>query len=181
MSTTSNWVNTAGGAWDVSANWSGSVVPNSTSADAVIAASGSYTVTLLSTETITLDALTLDDSGATLTLAGSLDFAGAANTVMLEAGTLAITSTGMLRSGTIDQAGGTLALNGGTFDAVTVLGSLTFGAGQALSVEGGLTVETASGTSPGTIALTGSNDTLSILDAETLSNLTLDLGSNGGD
>lgn len=140
-----NWTNTAGGNWNVAANWSPSQVP-STNDTALITNAGNYTVTLNTDPTIAGLILggisgtqTLATSGNTLTLNGegtvnangSLNLSG---TTPLS-GTNRLTLAGVItwRYGAIDTnvvvnvvAGGQVLISsGGTKYAKLLYGSLT--------------------------------------------------------
>jgi hypothetical protein len=153
--------------------------------------SNTGSITIASTGTlgvaglVTLSELTgITNSGGTLLVDGS-------GTLGLGGGTVDIATTGLfsdvvvdgeLSDGTVKLAGGGIALaNGATLDDVTWQGSLTFASSTNVFVTGGLKVETATGGVPGSIDMTAGNDTLSVLDSETLNNATLNFGSTGGD
>ncbi len=119
----------------------------------------------------------IDNSGGEIGIGGTLDLGG---------GTLALAPggpfsdlllSGTVRGGTIAPAGGKLAVQSGTFDAVTYAGRLdlsALGTLATLDVVNGLSVQA------GTVDVTGAGDTLQFLDSETLDHLTLNLGSAAG-
>jgi hypothetical protein len=104
---------------------------------------------------------------------GTLDIApGTANSNVLLTGTLA--------DGTLQMAGGLFAVSNGTLDGITVRGLLDLSPYASVTyVEGGLTVQTATGGNPGTIALTGQSSQLIFLDSETLDNVNITFGNTG--
>ena len=85
---------------------------------------------------------------------------------------------GGVADGTVmPDGGGTLALeNGATLDAVTWVGSLAVATGSTLNLTGGVTVETAGGTTPGAIDVTNAAAKLVLLDIEPTTGDTIDLG-----
>src|SRR5271169_6696639 len=62
-----SWTNTAGGSWSTASNWSKGTVPSS-SEEVCITASGTYTVTMGSTASTTVKALTIGGTSGTQTL-----------------------------------------------------------------------------------------------------------------
>src|SRR5580693_1653954 len=120
--TTSDWNVSTSGDWSDASDWSGGV-PNSSSDDAVIAKSGTYTVTIGSSESFTVGSVTLNDANATLEIDGTLNLA---NTLTLTEGTLNLTGT--IDGGTIDTASGTFtASSGADLKGVTVDGTINVG------------------------------------------------------
>ncbi len=95
------WLSGTSGAWDNEDNWSPTGVPGA-SDDAVIAAPGVYLVTL---GTVTVNDLTVDDSGAVLQAFGSLavnnDLVVTAGTLLAQGGlfTTDFTNTGVVTVG----------------------------------------------------------------------------------
>ena len=129
----------------------------------------------------TADSLTLDGFGGNLLIAGTLGFAGTLDTIDVMTGTLSL--TGLIQGATILPGAGAVDLgNGGTLSGVTYQGVLALtGLDQTLFIQGGLTLETAAGGTPGTIDLSGASDSgISILDSETLDNATLNFGTGNG-
>jgi hypothetical protein len=97
--------------------------------------------------------------------------------VVVDGGLFEVAGNGTLVNATVTfQAGSTMVLeSGGTLDAVTWQGTLSFFyPGTTLDIEGGLTVETATGGSPGVIDMIDAESTINILDVETLNTATLD-------
>jgi hypothetical protein len=165
------------GDWTDSDQWSAGV-PTSTS-DALITAAGTYVVTISASDITAAQTVTLDDSGATLQIVGTLT----TDTVTLTAGAVEIDGT--LQNATVALDGGTVSFGQSavaSFSAVTWTGgALDLGTGSAeLLVTNGLTVQGPGGT-PGTITLDGSFSTLSVEDDETLSAVTINVGSATGD
>ncbi len=113
-----NW-NGGSGGWGTIANWTGGV-PNSTTADATIAAAGTYTVMVESAKTYTVDSVTLANSTAVLDIAGTLDLAGTLALLDLSSGTLDI--AGLVSGGTVDlNNGNTVVAAGGTINAAQLV------------------------------------------------------------
>ncbi len=159
-------------------NWSPSGVPGSADT-AIIAASGSYVVTIDSSQSV--HAVTLDSANATLSvLSGSaLDLTGSNAALTVSAGSFDL--AGDLNGGTVTAAGGVLEFEtSATLDGVTWQGTLTFRANEGLFVTGGLLLESAAGSSPGSIDLSAGNDQLHVLDSETLNHAILNFGALGG-
>jgi hypothetical protein len=149
--TTYTWTNTSGGSWSSAANWSpAGGPPNSSSDQAIIDTSGSYTITVDAGQTYGLDKLTLNAVGVTLSVAGQLNIEGVDHAVSISAGTLQLSARGTLSTSAdvTVGAGGTLDVNGTT----QIIGSLT-GPGTVLLGEGALVVGVgdASSTFVGTI------------------------------
>ena len=90
-------------------NWNPNGAPNASTAVATITVPGTYTVTIANSESFTIGTLTLNNSLATLNIAGTLTIA---NTLVLDAGTVAVSGT--INGGVIETYGGSLSGNGGT-------------------------------------------------------------------
>jgi hypothetical protein len=112
------WTNTAGGNWNVAANWSPNGVPGGTDS-AAITVTGGYTVTINDTE-----------SAGTLTL-GASSGDGTVQTLNVSASTFTMNnaSTGTAQ-GTLSVTGGTLAGTG----ALAIAGPLNWTGGAISSV-----------------------------------------------
>jgi hypothetical protein len=122
---TVTWTNTAGGNWNVAANWSPKQVPGATDT-AVITNSGTYTITLSDNESVNTLALggisgtqTLNISGGTFILNGSgsgngLSVLSISGGTFTGAGVLALTGQLNWTGGTI---GGVVQFNGGSFSS----------------------------------------------------------------
>lgn len=181
--TNASWAKSASGDWSVAANWAGGIVPGlagtTSSADsATFGVAGPFTATVAATSPWSIGSVLIGATGATL-LVGSGGLA-VSSAVTLNAGTLLL--GGMLTGGTVAQAGGTLAVQAGSFSAglnsVTVDGTLDLsGTGLQLKLIGANQFLNASGTGPGRILLTGGGTTLSIGDTATLAGLALTFGS----
>ncbi len=105
-------------------------------------------------------------------VSGALDLGGGSLAVGQTIGALSL--TGALRDGTIAAVPGAVTVQGGTFDAMTIDGTLDLASlGGALAIERGLTVL------GGSIAITGAAATLTVLDSETLDGLAITLGDGG--
>jgi len=89
----------------------------------------------------------------------------------------------VISGGTVLASGGSLVTQGGTLSGVTSQGVLALaGYYQSLSAEGGLTLQTAAGGSPGNIDLSADYYSgISMLDSETPDNATLTFGGGYGD
>ena len=175
--TTYTWRISASGNWNTGGDWIPAGPPNSDTADAVIKTVGTHVVSISDGHAFTANQLTLDGADTTLKLAsgGTLTLAGTTAALVLNAGTFVL--DGLLQDGTV-EAGGATAQLGGTLDGVTWLGPLTFGAGDALTVVGGLTVKTAAGGSPGIIDMSAGGDTLALTSDETLDNAILNFSGS---
>lgn len=121
---TFTWTNTSGGDWAVPSDWNTGTVPSSDTAVAVIpGANSSYTVTLGSGDNEIINALTLGDfshaAGPTLSIGGTLTFAGSSPSLTFESGALQIASGGVLDGqgvlGTGPQGFGVSIVNNGAF------------------------------------------------------------------
>jgi hypothetical protein len=127
------WKNGASGNWGTAGDWLGGTVANSAIADVTIAGTGSK-VTIASGISYTVDSVTLGTGSAALTIAGTLDFAGASDALVLQTGVLDVTGT--LIGAHISRTGGTLTLSDATLDGVSYSGTLdVFGYGNVLYVE----------------------------------------------
>ncbi len=105
-------------------------------------------------------------------VAGALDLGGGSLAVGQTIGGLSL--SGALRDGTLAAGPGALTVQGGTFDAMTIAGTLDLaGLGGALAIERGLSVQ------GGSIAISGAAATLTVLDSETLNGLAITLGNGG--
>jgi fibronectin-binding autotransporter adhesin len=135
--TTFTWSNPSSGDWTVPADWGATSFPNSTTAIAVIALAGSYTVSLAGTDpAITVGGLSITDTSAEL----SITNAGSANVVdgnLLNAGTLGVAQGGSLTvSGNLTSTGA-LLWDGDTYSGeggslLTVTGTLTNSGGISI-------------------------------------------------
>ena len=175
--TSYTWTSGKKGSWGTAADWAGGTVANSATADVTIAGTGSN-VTIGSSNSYTVDSLTLDSGAPQLTIAGTLDFAGATNQLSLQSGLLDITGT--LIGATIAQTGGTLTFIGSTWDNITDESPLNLTAASAdLYLEGTDAFTGAAGTGPGTINLTGNGAALYTDDNFALNDATLNFGGAG--
>ena len=122
--------------------------------------------------TVAIDG-TLANAGSTLQLKPG----GALTSLTLEGGTLS--------GGTLSLAGGTLLTRAGTqlstLDGVIVQGTLNLGlpqpgAAAPLQLRDNVVFEGAGGTGPGSIVLTGQNQSIVVGDSETLGNVAVSLG-----
>lgn len=145
-----SWQNAVSGAWATPADWGG-VLPGPGD-EAILAANGTYTVTVNTQEAPIAD-LFLETPGTTLAegAAGGLTLSGVAN---LEAGTLALRGANSISQ--INQSGGVLQLYNGVSGVGTILASAgeltgmnTSTLGSTLWVSdifgGGYTVDAATG------------------------------------
>ena len=119
---TISWVGGNGNNWDTAANWSPSTVPGS-SDEAVIAASGNFTVAI--TNSISVGSIAINNGGASLSVSGSGVTVSVATTVT-NVGTV------LLQSGAAFSTGGDLTNSGSLY--VNNAGS----GGASLSVGGTL-------------------------------------------
>ena len=170
------------GDWGEATKWTGGV-PDGTTADALIDAAGTYGVTVAAAESFTVRNLTLDDPGATLSVAGTLNLTNRFN---LDAGTLAL--SGSIVAGTIAANGALTRFDGGTLDHVRWLGTMDLSPVTAnppnantLTVTNGLKVLDAAGTGPGLIYFRDTSyypivptPTLNFSGTQTLDNVTID-------
>ncbi|MBV9758180.1 MAG: Hint domain-containing protein, partial [Alphaproteobacteria bacterium] len=120
----------------------------------------------------------IDNAGGAVKLGGTLDLGGATLSDAPGGAFVDLVLAGTVRDGTLVSAGGTLAAQGATFDAMTYAGTLdlsALGTATTLAVADGITV------TGGTIAVTAAGDTLQVLDSETLDGLRLNLGAPGGE
>jgi hypothetical protein len=127
--TSYSW-NGGSGGWGTISNWSGGI-PNSATADATIAAAGTYTVTVENAKTYTVDSVTLNDATAILDVAGTLDLAGSLALMNIDSGTLEL--AGLVSGGTIDLNNNVLIAAGGTISKTT---SFSQGGGGFINLNG---------------------------------------------
>jgi hypothetical protein len=176
---TNQWIGVSGD-WSTPSDWSADAVPGP-SDDAVIAAPGSYTVTVTTPQAV--GSVLLDDPGAILDISTTTSFSPS---IEVQSGTLEIDRLATLANGgSLDvQSDGTLFINAGTIEGgsliinqggtlessdfgadkgdssklqnVTVFGGLTLNSG-ALALTGNTTIENSDGTGPGAITLNGSS------------------------
>ncbi|MGD0867656.1 MAG: hypothetical protein ABSA49_19100, partial [Rhizomicrobium sp.] len=169
--TTSTWNVAANGDWSDASDWSGGV-PNSSTATATIAESGTYIVDIAPTETFSVGSITLDDPHAVLEIDGTLNLAG---TITQTAGNVALSGT--INGGTIDTGSYALYSADGTLNGVSVDGTINFNAIQtSLALPDGLSMHGAGGTGNGTIDMIQYCDL--IVDG-TISNATINAGFGG--
>ncbi len=180
-----SWAAAKSANWTVAANWSPSGVPTISTA-ATIAIAGKYTVTIAAAATA--HSLTINNAtasvadNASLTLAGALTLTAGTFTLgaaeVLSGGTLSAGSTGVyVWNGT----GNYNATSSGTLSGDTFQGTLNLNATDAgLAISNGFSLTGAGGTGAGVINLTGDDAYLYIQDNETLSNGTLNIGTNTG-
>ena len=173
--TNSTWNVSTSGDWSDASDWSGGV-PNSSTATATIAKSGTYTVDIGSTETFSVGSITLNDTNATLEVDGKLDLA---KTLTLTAGDLLLTGT--ISGGTINTGNGTFTVNGGTLSGVAIDGTIDMAgsASSTLTVSGGLTMAGAAGTGDGTVSLTGLYDSLNFSGSQKISSAIINIANDG--
>jgi len=156
--TTYTWQSGTSGDWATSADWNPSGFPDSDTAAALIAAAGiGYTVTIAAGESDIVNQVTLGNlvsgvgqAAPTLTVAGTLQFAGSsAETAFLQGG-MVVASTGVVEGagelGALSGAGfnftnnGTIIANAGSTTNLFILSSFTNN-GTLLANNGGLYVE----------------------------------------
>ncbi len=160
--------------WSIGGDWTPSGFPG-TADLAMLNGTGTYVVTIGTSSSAhefeQPGSLSIIDPDATLSLATGSTLA-VVSLLDLAAGTLALGS-GILQGGTVDLAGGTITGYGATLDDVTFLGTLniSYSGVQSPDIEGGLTLDTASGAPGGTLALNSGE--LTFLDSETLDNATV--------
>ena len=162
------WKSAVSGDWGTAADWNPSGAPNGSAVAATISIPGTYTVTIANDETFAVGSLDLNNSLATLSIAGELNVS---SLLGLNAGALALSGT--ISGGIIQANGGNFTASGGTLSGVTYEGPLNLSASSSgLYVTGGLTVTGSSGSGPGTINLTGANSYLYMEGTETLNTAT---------
>ena len=163
----------ASGDWSLATGWANGAPP-SASDTALIAAPGSYLVTLFGTAAV--GGLTMASSGAEFYDAGALALSG---TLALQSGTLAL-AYGAIDGGTLALSGGVFQTTGGTLDGVAVQGTLDLSAANAtLFVRDGMALSGAGGSGAGSIALTGGYAALDFLGSQTLNNAIVSFGASG--
>jgi hypothetical protein len=128
------WIGPSGGLWNAPANWSGGVLPDSTS-DVVISKSPTVQVNLsgnASVHSISVTGDTLNVSSGTLTLAANASI-GAAATLTLNNAVLSLTSaTTLTNSGTITLSAASQIAGSGAYSA-TSTGTMTLAGGVTAS------------------------------------------------
>lgn len=167
----SSW-NGATGNWRKAADWSNGVPDAATEAD--FTASGTYTVTYSRSEAFAVGAVNFNAAGATLALRGSLTLGGIFD---LKAGTLAMSSGGVIHGGTLMIDGGALTSTygsgskSGRLDGVTLGGVLDLSAPvETLNITNGLTGVAGGGAQ---IRLTGGENELLFRGSQTIDNVTI--------
>ena len=140
MTTTATWATGASGDWNTPGNWSGNIAPNNGTIGALIDAPGSYTVSIAGGAVDAVDAVTLGDPGATLAVAGTINFStGSTRTLIATQGTVTLSGSGtIINATTIDG----LVDGAGTFKGalgLTNQGTLASDTGGNLFVTSTLT------------------------------------------
>ena len=154
-----SWTFGIPGDWATAADWNSDTVPGSGD-DVTINAAGTYTVTVGTTAEVA-HSLTLDASGATLSITKALTVATA---LAAEAGTLSLGSGGSINGGTLVAGGAVMAFAGGTLNGVTWQGPLIMaGSAETATMTGAISLAGAGGTGAGSLSVTGTSDVLTVL------------------
>ncbi len=163
----------------MASDWNPGSAPNGSTADAVIAAPGLYTVTYNSLDNADLlDSVTIAAGDATLAVSALLTLGGSQHLLAVQAGTLALVG-GDIQNATVSLTGGVASFaNSDTLDHVTWQGRLSPGGGTTLVFKNGLTVTGVGGTGFGTIDLLSGSPILYELDSETLDNVAILMGGS---
>ena len=162
---TRQWLGETGNFGDAS-RWTPSGVPGPTDT-ASVAGTVAYVATQSGTDIV--GALALNNTLATLTVAGSLTATGG---LVLQNGVLYIPGT--LRNTVVSQSGGSLlASSSGTLDGVTWVGDLTVSSG--ITIRNGLTLYGTDGTSAGRMIV--ASGSVTIADQATIDLATIQLCS----
>ena len=170
------WTSAVSGDWSTTADWNPASIPGAADDVTIAVNTAAYTLTIDSAEAA--EAVTLNASNATLEVERTLTLGGV---LTLGAGKLELIGGSTIAAGTIAAAGGTLAASNGTLNAVTYQGTLDLSATSAtLTIVDGITLTGAGGTGPGTVNLTGLASELTIDNATTLDNATINLGNASG-
>ncbi len=177
--TTYSWKTAADADWATAGAWTPSGPPNATTADAVIGIAGTYGVTVQNGTTFSVNSLKLASAGASLTVGGTLKFAGA-KTLTISAGTMNVGSGGTVQGAVISNTGGTINYSYGTLDAVTVRGTLDLSAAGQVYVTNGIALTGASGTGPGAVTIGGYYGNLYVVGTTTLDNATISISDYAG-
>ncbi len=180
-----DWTNSAGGTWSTAADWSTGAVPDASS-NATIAASGTYAVSI--DAAAAANALTIDDSGATVTDTAKLAIG---TTLAVTAGTFVLGNGGAIVGGTIstgasgvfDVAYSTLSSvqDMGTLSGVTYQGTLDV-ASATLTVLNGINLTGAGGSGEAILNLSTVNDLVgqvTVYDASSIGNVAINLQDDG--
>jgi hypothetical protein len=172
-----HWVGGSGD-WSDPSHWSQNnttgTVPG-TNDQAIIDASGTYTVTLDTSQNIY--SLTVNAAKATVA-DGTSGVLNVGAGLTLSAGTFQLQSGGTIVGGTLSTTGGHFVWNGGTLDASTYLGNLDLSAANAkLHIAEGLTTYGSGGVGAGTILLTGANSQLFFDGSQAFDNAVIQFGS----
>src|SRR5262249_40116092 len=123
----------------------------------------------------------ITNNGGTIYIDGTLDNTGQSLTVGAGSALGNVVLDGTITGGTIVDPGSGIQFRGGTLSGVTYDGTLDLSPNfSSLFVANGLTVTGADGSGPGTINLTGFEDTLFVEGPTTLDNVTIALGSASG-
>ena len=134
---------------------------------------GSYTTALLAVFDNQDDTITID---GTLTNSGTLTV-GPGSAL----GTVVLASGGTIAGGTIIDQGSGVKFQGGTLSDVTYDGTLDLSpSSSTVYIANGLTANNLAGTGPGTINLTGVDDTIYFEGNQTFNNATINLGNTSG-
>ncbi len=126
----------------------------------------------------TSELLSLLGGGDTVSITGTLNNAGTTLSVGPGTAVPTIALTGTIEGGTIADATGALALDGGTLSAVTYEGPLNLAATNALIYfENGSSVTGTGGSGSGTISITGANADLDFTNSGSFASATISIGN----
>jgi hypothetical protein len=170
-----HWINSTGGDFTDGADWSGGAVPGAGD-NAVIDASGTYTVTLSTSETV--GSLILNDAGATVSLGNGANLT-LGSSLTLKAGQFDLHFGSMVSGGTLRAKGGKFIWANGTLNGVTYDGPLDMKQrGSFLQIgPNGLILTGGNGTGPGTANLSRGS-ALIFRGTQTFDNATVNLNGS---
>jgi hypothetical protein len=162
------------GDWYSTNVWSNA--PPNAQTGAIVNATGTYNVTLNGGETANVLTLALSATQATYNFAGTLNVA---QSISITAGSLSL--TGLINGGIFAvSTGATVTFSNGQFDNVAYQGTLDLSENYAyVSLEGTTSLAGTAGHGAGIVNLTGYDTDLYENGYETLTNATLNIGSNG--
>ena len=166
----SDWTAVASGQWNTGSTWFAGSAPGAGGAADDFVVGGTHDVSIADAEFA--NSLAIVSPGAQVGIdGGTLSLAGSASQIVLAAGTLGLDGTLDGHGGTIVMDGGSFNAQFGTFDDVAVQGELMVGGN--LAITGGFSIAPASGTGPATIEVSSPGGFIPELDfvgADTLQN-----------
>ncbi len=152
-----SWKSAVSADWATAADWTPAGPPNAANADATIAVTGAYTVTIGAAESFVVDSLTFDPAtSGVLALNGKLTLGGTLAAMNMSSGTVNLAGT--IAGGALTLTGGLLSDTGTGFISSAAFlngGTVAVASGKTLTLSGGETLNGVQIDGPGTLTTTG--------------------------